>query len=68
MVSIGDTISSGMVANGTLGYCIQTFLLGWDVMRVDNERLRFEQYMDKEMAPYACNCWDAELTTSYERV
>ena len=56
MVSIGDTISSGMVANGTLGYCIQTFLLGWDVMRVDNERLRFGQYMDKEMAPYACNC------------
>ena len=32
---------------------------------VDPKRLRFRQHMDNEMAHYACDCWDAELLTSY---
>merc|ERR1719474_2362518 len=65
MLTIGEAVSSGMVANETLGYFmvrIQEFLLK---MGVDNGRLRFRQHMSNEMAHYACDCWDAELLTSY---
>ena len=41
---------------------IQTFLTS---IGVDPKRLRFRQHMDNEMAHYACDCWDAELLTSY---
>jgi len=65
LVSIGDSVSSGMVANQTIAYFmvrIQLFLLK---MGVDSDRLRFRQHMANEMAHYACDCWDAELLTSY---
>ena len=32
---------------------------------VDPERLRFRQHLSNEMAHYACDCWDAEIKTSY---
>jgi len=32
---------------------------------VDPSRLRFRQHMGNEMAHYACDCWDAEMLTSY---
>ena len=54
-----------LVANETLGYFmarIQQFLLR---IGVDRARLRFRQHMSNEMAHYACDCWDAEILTSY---
>ncbi|VDN31130.1 unnamed protein product [Gongylonema pulchrum] len=32
---------------------------------VDAQRLRFRQHLSNEMAHYACDCWDAEILTSY---
>ena len=32
---------------------------------MDKKRLRFRQHMSNEMAHYACDCWDAEILTSY---
>jgi len=64
-VVIGQAVGSGLVANETLGYFmvrIQQFLLK---VGVDGRRLRFRQHMGNEMAHYACDCWDAELLTSY---
>lgn len=64
-VKIGDAVSSGMVANETIGFFmarIQGFLTK---IGVDPQRLRFRQHMGNEMAHYACDCWDAELLTSY---
>jgi len=64
-VVIGDAVSSGLVANETIAYFmvrIQQFLLK---IGVDPDRLRFRQHMGNEMAHYACDCWDAELLTSY---
>ena len=29
------------------------------------KKIRFRQHMFNEMAHYACDCWDAELSTSY---
>ena len=41
---------------------INQFLLKIGIKR---EKLRFRQHMDNEMAHYACDCWDAEIKTSY---
>merc|ERR1719339_189970 len=65
LIKIGDAVNAGTVANETLGYFmarIQQFLLK---IGVDPSRLRFRQHMANEMAHYACDCWDAELLTSY---
>jgi len=64
-IVIGDAVKAGTVANETLAYFmvrIQQFLLK---VGVDGKRLRFRQHMGNEMAHYACDCWDAELLTSY---
>jgi hypothetical protein len=41
---------------------IQQFLIR---IGVEPGKLRFRQHMGNEMAHYACDCWDAELLTSY---
>ncbi|KAL2866298.1 uncharacterized protein BJX67DRAFT_372706 [Aspergillus lucknowensis] len=64
-VTVGKAVESGLVDNETLGYFlarIQLFLLK---IGVDPTKLRFRQHMANEMAHYACDCWDAELFTSY---
>ncbi|RDW61897.1 glycine--tRNA ligase [Aspergillus mulundensis] len=64
-MTVGKAIESGLVDNETLGYFlarIQLFLLK---LGVDPTKLRFRQHMANEMAHYACDCWDAELHTSY---
>ena len=53
------------IANQSLGYFmarIQQFLVK---IGIDKKRLRFRQHMSNEMAHYACDCWDAELLSSY---
>ncbi|EDV97147.1 glycine--tRNA ligase [Drosophila grimshawi] len=63
--TIGDAVSSQLVANETLGYYmarIQQFL---HAIGIKPECLRFRQHMGNEMAHYACDCWDAEILTSY---
>lgn len=65
MHTIGQAVDQGLVANETLGYFmarIQQFLLR---IGVDPTKLRFRQHMSNEMAHYACDCWDAEMLTSY---
>jgi glycyl-tRNA synthetase len=62
---IGQAVDQKVVNNETLGYFlarIQAFLLK---IGVDPKKLRFRQHLPNEMAHYACDCWDAELLTSY---
>lgn len=62
---IGKAVETGLVDNETLGYFlarIQLFLLS---IGIDKTKIRFRQHMENEMAHYACDCWDAELLTSY---
>merc|ERR1719495_676938 len=64
--TIGEAVDGEkVVANQTLGYYmarIQMFLVK---VGIDPKRLRFRQHMANEMAHYACDCWDAEILTSY---
>ncbi|KAM4054526.1 anticodon binding domain-containing protein [Hirsutella rhossiliensis] len=64
-MSIGDAVQTKLVDNETLGYFlarVHFFLLK---IGVDGSKIRFRQHLANEMAHYACDCWDAELLTSY---
>merc|ERR1712200_362643 len=65
VISIGEAVASGMVANETLGYFLARIYGFLIKIGVDKDRLRFRQHMGNEVAHYACDCWDAELLTSY---
>ena len=63
--TIEKAIGQQIIKNQTLGYYmarIQSFLVK---VGINPQKLRFRQHMANEMAHYACDCWDAELLTSY---
>ncbi|KAL8349683.1 hypothetical protein RB598_005177 [Gaeumannomyces tritici] len=64
-VSIGKAVADGLVDNETLGYFLARIHLFLKKIGVDQTKIRFRQHMANEMAHYACDCWDAELLTSY---
>jgi glycyl-tRNA synthetase len=64
-ISVGEAVASGMVDNPTLGYFLARIYLFLHKIGIDPARLRFRQHMNTEMAHYACDCWDAEIHTSY---
>ncbi|KAH0593494.1 hypothetical protein MHUMG1_08632 [Metarhizium humberi] len=62
---IGKAVETKLVDNETLGYFLARVYLFLLKIGVDPQKLRFRQHLDNEMAHYACDCWDAELLTSY---
>lgn len=64
-ISIGEAVKSKTINNETLGYFLGRIMLFLIRIGVDPLKLRFRQHLDNEMAHYACDCWDAELLTSY---
>ena len=54
--------------NQTLGYFMARIHLFLTKIGIKVEKLRFRQHLRNEMAHYACDCWDAEIQTSYVRV
>lgn len=64
-MKMGDAVRSGLVNNETLGYFIARIYLFLTKCGIKKEKLRFRQHMSNEMAHYACDCWDAEIHTSY---
>jgi len=62
---IGDAVRSSLVNNETLGYFLAKIYLFLTKCGVRDSKLRFRQHMSNEMAHYACDCWDAEIHTSY---
>jgi len=62
--TIGDAVSSQMVANETLGYFLARIFLFLTKIGINPERLRLRQHMANEMAHYATDCWDAEIHVS----
>lgn len=64
-VTIGRAVESGVIDNETLGYFLGRIMLFLAKLGVDRSKVRFRQHLANEMAHYACDCWDAELLTSY---
>ncbi|WKY00583.1 hypothetical protein Q1695_014983 [Nippostrongylus brasiliensis] len=65
MMTIGEAVEKGVVANETLGYYMARTHMYLVKVGVDPRRLRFRQHLGNEMAHYAQDCWDAEILTSY---
>ncbi|KAF2755549.1 glycyl-tRNA synthetase [Pseudovirgaria hyperparasitica] len=64
-VPIGSAVERKIVDNETLGYFLARVQLFLVKIGIDIKKLRFRQHLANEMAHYACDCWDAELLTSY---
>ena len=62
--TVADIVRKGIISNGALAYYMaltRRFLLS---VGIDEEKLRFRQHLQDEMAHYASDCWDAEILTS----
>ena len=57
-----------IVSTQTMGYFLGRVYLFLLKVGADPKKIRFRQHMFNEMAHYACDCWDAELLTSYVSV
>ncbi|KXN72622.1 glycyl-tRNA synthetase [Conidiobolus coronatus NRRL 28638] len=64
-IPIGEAVSSKLVDNETLGYFLVRIHKFLTKIGINPDRLRFRQHLNNEMAHYACDCWDAEIHTSY---
>jgi len=64
MVSLGEAVAGGMIANETLGYYIGRTYLFLVRAGCKEKHVRFRQHLPDEMAHYACDCWDAEIEMS----
>jgi len=64
-ISIREAVKNGVIDNESLGYFIGRIWLYAVAIGLDEERIRFRQHMENEMAHYACDCWDLEGQTSY---
>jgi glycyl-tRNA synthetase len=64
-MTIGEAVSKGIVNNQTLGYFLARCQIFLHRVGIKPEKLRFRQHLENEMAHYACDCWDAEIETSY---
>ncbi|KAJ1974636.1 Glycine--tRNA ligase 1, mitochondrial [Dimargaris xerosporica] len=64
-LAIGDAVAQKIVDNETLGYFLVRIYQFLIRIGINPDRLRFRQHMANEMAHYACDCWDAEIHTSY---
>lgn len=63
--TIGNAVETKLVDNETLGYFLARVYLFLKKIGADTTKIRFRQHLANEMAHYACDCWDAELLTSY---
>lgn len=64
-ITVGDAVNQKIVSSQTMGYFLGRVFLFLLKVGADPNKIRFRQHMFNEMAHYACDCWDAELLTSY---
>ena len=64
-MKLSDAVACGMIDSETLAYFVGKTHLFLLKLGIRDEYLRFRQHNEDEMAHYACDCWDAEILTSY---
>lgn len=64
-IALEDAVNQKIVSSQTMGYFLGRVYLFLLKVGADPSKIRFRQHMFNEMAHYACDCWDAELLTSY---
>ncbi|KAI9098701.1 hypothetical protein DFS34DRAFT_86393 [Phlyctochytrium arcticum] len=64
-MTIGQAVASKIINNQTLGYFVARIHLFLVRIGINPDHLRLRQHMANEMAHYACDCWDAEIESSF---
>ncbi|KAK1940353.1 putative glycyl-tRNA synthetase [Babesia divergens] len=64
-MTVEEAVNDKIIANEALGYFLARTKLFLENCGILPQGLRFRQHMSDEMAHYACDCWDAEILTSY---
>ncbi|KAH0476597.1 MAG: hypothetical protein KVP17_001313 [Porospora cf. gigantea B] len=64
-LTLEEAVSRGVVSNESLAYFMGRTYLFLCAMGIQTEGLRYRQHLRSEMAHYACDCWDADILTSY---
>ncbi|KAI1134396.1 glycyl-tRNA synthetase 1 [Hypoxylon sp. FL0543] len=64
-MTVNQAVTSKIIDNETLGYFLARVMLFLLKIGACPSKIRFRQHLANEMAHYACDCWDAELLTSY---
>ena len=64
-ITLDKAVQDGIIANNVLAYFMGRIYLFLLRVGTDPQKVRFRQHMENEMAHYACDCWDAEMKTSY---
>ncbi|KAG0017745.1 Glycine--tRNA ligase 1, mitochondrial [Podila clonocystis] len=64
-IPVGEAVEKSIIDNQTLGYFLVRIHMFLTKIGINPDRIRFRQHMANEMAHYACDCWDAEIHTSY---
>jgi glycyl-tRNA synthetase len=68
IMTIGEAVTTGVVANETLGYFIARTNAFVEKLGLTMRHVRFRQHLEHEMAHYAADCWDLEVRCSYKWV
>lgn len=64
-LTLEDAVAQEVINNETLAYFMARSYQFLVSAGIRAECIRFRQHRDDEMAHYACDCWDAEVETSY---
>ena len=64
-LTLEHAVNKGIINCESLAYYMGRTYLFLITVGINKESIRFRQHNDKEMAHYACDCWDAEVETSY---
>ena len=64
-IKVKGALSTGVLGNQTMAYFLARVHQYMIILGIKEDCIRFRQHKPKEMAHYACDCWDCELLTSY---
>lgn len=64
-MSLEEALRRKIIKNEIVGYFMAKTYMFLAKIGVKDKYLRFRQHKKDEMAHYACDCWDAEIQTSY---
>ena len=64
-MTLEEAVKAKVIDNESLAYFMGRSYLFLINCGISADGIRFRQHMANEMAHYACDCWDAEVETSY---
>ncbi|SCM04885.1 glycine--tRNA ligase, putative [Plasmodium chabaudi chabaudi] len=64
-MTLEEAVNKGIICNEALAYFLARTYLFLLKCGIKKDGIRYRQHLDKEMAHYANDCWDAEILTSY---